>query len=244
MAGIDLNADVGEGGDDPPLLAVVTSASVACGGHAGDDRSMRATLRHAAHHQVTVGAHPSYRDRDGFGRRSLPVDPATLAADLDEQLGALLEAARACGVAVRFVKPHGALYADAAARAEIGAVVAAATARHGLTLLHTPGVAAEAAARLGVPVAFEAFADRAYRPDGTLVPRGEPGAVVSDPDAVAATAVAIATEGRVRAVDGSWVPLEAGSICVHGDTPGAVTLARAVRDALAGAAVRLGPFAA
>jgi 5-oxoprolinase (ATP-hydrolysing) subunit A len=249
---LDLNADVGESfgawtmGDDAALLAVVTSASVACGFHAGDPSTLRATLRHAAAHGVAVGAHVAYRDLAGFGRRFLDVAPAELVDDVLYQVGALRGLAGAVGARVAYCKPHGALYnAIAHHEGQAGAVVEALLQDGGdLPLLCPPGSVVERVAReRGLPTVAEAFADRAYTPGGRLVPRGETGAVLHDPDEIAARVVRLATEGTVTASDGSEIELAADSVCVHGDTPGAVAVARAVRAALTGAGVTLRAFA-
>lgn len=248
MTGVDLNADVGEAdrpaAGDEALLASVTSASVACGFHAGNAHVMRHTVEVAARLGVTVGAHPSYADRDGFGRRDVDVEPARLVDDVLYQIGALEALARAAGTAVRYVKPHGALYHRMHSDPAIARAVAEAVRAAGdLVLLAAAGSPAiDVAERLGVTVATEAFADRAYLPGGTLVPRGTVGAVLDDPAAAAAQAVSLACEGRVRAIDGSWVQVRASSLCVHGDTPAAATLAAAVRAALAEAGVDVVPF--
>jgi UPF0271 protein len=249
---MDLNADLGEGfgpwpmGDDDALLGVVTSANVACGFHAGDPSRMRAVCAVAAQRGVAVGAHVAYRDLAGFGRRYIAYEPAELTADVLYQIAALDGIARAAGTAVSYVKPHGALY-HAAARdpVQAGAVLAAIRAYDpALAVLCLPGsvllVEAEGAGLPGVP---EAFLDRAYTPDGGLVPRGQPGAVLHDPAEVAARAVRLAADGEVVAVDGSVVKVAAGSLCVHGDTPAAVALAERVRADLVAAGVPLGPFA-
>jgi UPF0271 protein len=245
---IDLNADVGEeaiGPDgDGPLLDVVTSANVACGFHAGDPSVMRRTLGDAVARQVTVGAHPSYPDRDGFGRREMEISPTRLTDDLLYQIGALDGMARTYASRVSYVKPHGALYhrmGDDEACAK--AVCEALCAYGNLALLAPYGSLAVAVAEhFGVQVATEAFADRAYLPDGRLAPRSDSGAVVTDADDVAARAVTLAVDHRVAAVDGAWIPIDASSICVHGDTPGAVELARKVRNSLAAAGVELRSF--
>jgi 5-oxoprolinase (ATP-hydrolysing) subunit A len=248
---IDLNADLGEGfgvwrlGDDDALLGVVSSANVACGFHAGDPTTMRRVCGGAAAAGVAVGAQVSYRDLAGFGRRFVDVAPAELADDVLYQLAALDGVARATGTGVRYVKPHGALYNavvahEEQARAVVEAVVAYDPA---LPVLGLPGSAllraADAAGLRAVP---EGFADRGYTAAGTLVPRREPGALVTDPAAVAERAVRMATEGAVLAVDGGTVPVAVESVCVHGDTPGAAALARAVRAALEGAGLAVAPF--
>jgi UPF0271 protein len=248
---VDLNADVGESfgrwrlGDDEALLELVTSANVACGFHAGDPATLRATCAAAAGAGVVVGAQVSYRDLAGFGRRFVDVAPDDLTADVLYQLGALEAMCRVAGTSVRYVKPHGALHAavvehEGQARAVVEAV-AAYDAR--LPVLGLPGSALLAAAdRAGLPAVSEAFADRAYTARGTLVPRGLPGAVLDDPDEVAERVVRLVTDGFLTAVDGSLVALHADSVCVHGDSPGAVAMARAVRERLDAAGVPLAPF--
>jgi UPF0271 protein len=248
VASVDLNADVGEGagadGHDGPLLDVVTSASIACGVHAGDERTMRTTLEAAARRGVVVGAHPSYDDRDGFGRRPMDVDPAELVAAVSTQIGALEALARDYGTRVRYVKPHGALYHRMAVDEPTAlAVIEAAGGFDDLVLLVPAGSpAGDVAKRMGMAVATEAFADRAYLADGSLVPRHAHGAVLADPDEVAERAVALAVEGRVRTVDGTVLEIEPASICVHGDTGGALVIAARVRDALGAAGVGLASF--
>ena len=248
---IDLNADLGEGfgvwrlGDDEALLGIVTSANVACGFHAGDPRTMRRVCAQAAARGVAVGAQVSYRDLAGFGRRFIDVDPAELTDDLLYQLAALDGIARVAGTRVSYVKPHGALYNAAVthlghAQAVVDAVLAF---DRRLPVLGLPGSAllrtAEAA---GMRTVVEGFADRGYTPEGALVPRREAGALVEDPAAVAERAVRMATDGVVVAVDGTRLLMPVESVCVHGDTPGAVALARAVRDALEAAGVVLAPI--
>ncbi|MGY1835316.1 LamB/YcsF family protein [Blastococcus sp. SYSU DS0510] len=249
---IDLNADLGEGfgvwrlGDDDALLEVVSSANVACGFHAGDPVTMRRVCTAAVAAGVAIGAQVSYRDLAGFGRRFVDVAPGELAADVLYQLAALDGVARACGGRVSYVKPHGALYnAVVHHAAQAGAVVEAVAAYDpGLPVLGLPGsVLLGSAAAAGLPTVAEGFADRGYTPEGTLVPRGSAGALVHDPEAVAERAVRMAAEGAVVAVDGSLVRVEVGSVCVHGDTPGAVDLARSVRAALEAAGLAVGPFA-
>ena len=249
---IDLNADVGESfgawtlGDDAGVLDVVTSANVACGFHAGDPLTLRTTCRDAARRGVVVGAQVGYRDLAGFGRRFLDVAPDDLAADVLYQLGALEAMARVAGTRVAYVKPHGALYnAVVHHEAQAAAVVAAVVAYDAaLPVLGLPGsVLLEAAADAGLPVVQEAFADRAYTRDGRLVPRSEPGSVLHDPDAVADRVLRIVRDHVVRSVDGHDVEVEAASVCIHGDTPGAVAMARRVRAALESAGVQIRAFA-
>ncbi|MFE9370939.1 LamB/YcsF family protein [Streptomyces sp. NPDC006711] len=248
---IDLNADLGEGfghwrlTDDENLLRVVTSANVACGFHAGDPAIMRRVCALAAERGVRIGAQVSYRDLAGFGRRSMDVPSDELAAEVAYQIGALEVFARAAGSRVSYVKPHGALYNRVVRDEEQAAAVVDGVllAGGGLPLLGLPGSRLlAAAARAGLPVVTEAFADRAYTAHGTLVPRGQDGAVISDPDAVVARAVAMAVRGTVAAHSGEQVTVGAGSLCVHGDTPGAVELARRVRAALESAGVRVAAF--
>jgi UPF0271 protein len=251
--GIDLNADLGEGfgvwrlGDDDALLDVVTSANVACGFHAGDPATMRRVCGRAAAAGAAVGAQVSYRDLAGFGRRFIDVDPAELVADVLYQLAALDGIARAAGTRVSYVKPHGALYNaavshEAQAQAVVDAVLAF---DRRLPVLGLPGSALlRAVEAAGMRPITEGFADRGYTPDGRLVPRREPGALVEDPAAVAGRAVRMATEGVVVAVDGTPLLMPVESVCVHGDTPGAVELARAVRAALTAAGVAVRPFGA
>ncbi|MHA3704072.1 LamB/YcsF family protein [Jatrophihabitans sp. YIM 134969] len=252
MGPVDLNADLGESfgrwtlGDDDALLPLVTSANVACGFHAGDPTTLRRTCVNAVRAGVSIGGQVSYRDLAGFGRRFVDVSPTDLAADVLYQLGALDGLARAAGGRVTYLKPHGALYhATISHGAQAGAVLDALEAYDDtLAVLGLPGslLLAEAERR-GVRTVTEAFADRAYRPDGTLVPRGEVGAVLEDPDEIAARVVRLATEGRVTAVDGSDVVVVARSVCLHGDTPGAVAIAAAVRRALDAAGVGVAAFA-
>ena len=249
---IDLNADLGEGfgvwtlGDDDALLDVITSANVACGFHAGDPLIMARTCAAAAQRGVAVGAQVGYRDLAGFGRRHMDIDAAQLRADVLYQLGALHACAVAARTRVRYVKPHGALYNRAADDAEQAAAVVAAVVAFdpALPVLGLPGSAMQAAAeRAGVQFVAEAFADRAYLSTGRLVPRGEPGAVVDDPAQVSERAVRIARDGVLIAIDGGDVAVRPASLCLHGDTPGAVALARAVRAALARADIPVRAFA-
>ena len=248
---MDLNADLGEGfgrwtlGDDDALLDVVTSANVACGFHAGDPDTMRRTCDLAAERGVAVGAHVGYRDLAGFGRRFLDVDPATLTAEVLYQLGGLDACARTAGIRISYVKPHGALY-NALIRheAQSDAVVDAVRAYDpALTVLGLPGaVWLKRAEVAGLPVRYEAFADRAYTSAGTLVPRDRPGAVLHEPAEIARRCVQLATEGTLTSVDGYPVRARVDSICVHGDNPNAVAIARTVRQALTDAGVKLKAF--
>ena len=247
MASIDLNADLGETvdgvptADDEAMFAVISSASIACGGHAGDAASMRAAVARATRFGVAVGAHPSYPDPANFGRLRQHLDPAALREAIAAQLDALLEA----GADLRYVKPHGALYhaviEDRGQADAVAAAVAALSARLGraIPILGLDGAIARAAVAEGLPFVREAFLDRGYRPDGSLVPRGEPGALLDDPQAVAARAVRLAREGVVEAADGTAVAADAASLCLHGDSPAAVAMARAVRAALDEAGVEV-----
>jgi UPF0271 protein len=231
--------------DDEQLLSVVTSANVACGFHAGDPSTMRRVCASAAARGVRIGAQVAYRDLAGFGRRAMDVPSRELADEVAYQIGALRVFAQAAGADVRYVKPHGALY-NRIVRDEVqaGAVVEGILlAGGGLPVLGLPGSAVHrAAAAAGLPVVAEAFADRAYCADGTLVPRSEPGALVHDPGAVAARSVTIATQRSVIAVTGERIALGAASLCLHGDTPGAVEIARSVRAALEAAGVAVEAF--
>ena len=248
-AAVDLNADVGEGGPvDAELMTLVSSASVACGFHAGDPLTLLATARLAAASGVALGAHPSYDDREGMGRRDVTVAPERLEADVVYQVGAAIAAATAAGTRLRYVKPHGALYnraaADQAVADAVVAAIASLSSDGSLALLGLAGsVLVRRAENAGLSVFAEAFADRAYAPDGTLVPRSGPDAVMTDPAEVASQAVAIACRGAARAIDGSWIEVRADSICLHGDTPGALALARRVRAALGDSGVDVQPFA-
>ncbi|WP_406300606.1 LamB/YcsF family protein [Embleya sp. NBC_00888] len=249
---IDLNADLGEGfgrwtlTDDEALLSVVTSANVACGFHAGDPVTMRRVCELAAERGVRIGAQVSYRDLAGFGRRAMDVPAAELAAEVAYQIGALEVFARAAGARVAYVKPHGALYNRTVWDGDqAGAVVAGVLLAGGaLPVLGLPGSRLlEAAESAGLPCVPEAFADRAYTAQGTLVPRGEPGAVVQDGDRVVSRSLTMAREGAVVAITGERVTVSARSLCLHGDTPGAAELALRVRRALSAAGVSLEPFA-
>jgi UPF0271 protein len=250
---LDLNADLGEGfgiwrlGDDDALLEVITSANVACGFHAGDPVTMRRVCERAAVQGVTVGAQVGYRDLAGFGRRRIDMPSDELTADVLYQLGALEACARAAGTRVRYVKPHGALYNAAADdEGQAGAVAEAVAAFDpSVPVLGLPGSTLESAAHdAGLMFVAEAFADRAYLPSGRLAPRSQPGAVLSDPYDVVAQAAGLAVHGRVTATDGTSIAVRARSLCVHGDTPGAVQLAREIRRTLTDAGVTLAAFAA
>ncbi|MFG2333925.1 LamB/YcsF family protein [Streptomyces sp. NPDC048604] len=248
---IDLNADLGEGfgrwrlTEDEQLLSVVTSANVACGFHAGDAVTMRRVCAQAAERGVRIGAQVSYRDLAGFGRRAMDVPADELAAEVAYQIGALEVFARAAGTRVSYVKPHGALYNrvvrdEEQARAVVDGVLLSG---ERLPLLGLPGSVLHAVAeQAGLPVVAEAFGDRAYTADGVLVPRGQEGAVVTDPAQVVERSVSMARFGVVTSHCGRSVPVRARSLCLHGDTPGAVALARQVRTRLEAAGVRVEAF--
>lgn len=251
MPTVDLNADLAEGygvwelGDDAAMLDIVTSANLACGFHAGNPVGLARTCRAAADRGVRIGAQVGYFDLAGFGRRRIDVDPAELAADVIYQIGALQAMARAAGSALGYVKPHGALYNTIVDdRSQARAVAQAVhTVDPGLPVLGLAGsVFFEEATRLGLRTVAEAFADRAYRPDGHLVSRREAGAVLHDPEEIAHRVLTMITEGQVTASDGSVIGIEVESVCVHGDSPGAVQIATAVRDRLRAAGVVLAAF--
>ncbi|HEV7419988.1 MAG TPA: 5-oxoprolinase subunit PxpA [Mycobacterium sp.] len=248
---VDLNADLGEGfgvwrlGDDDAMLDVVTSANVACGFHAGDPAGLARTCRAAAGRGVRIGAQVGYRDLAGFGRRFIDVSPEDLTADVIYQIGALQALAGASGAAVGYVKPHGALYNAITNNGDQAAAVAEAVhaVDPGLPVLGLAGSAFFAAAeRLGLRTVPEAFADRAYRPDGQLVSRRERNAVLHDVDEIADRVASMVGRGRVTAVDGSTIPIVVESVCVHGDSPGAVQIATAVRNRLVADGVALAAF--
>jgi UPF0271 protein len=250
MQVIDLNADVGElvGSEhtDAALLDHVSSASVACGFHAGDPQTMHRTVAAAVARGIVIGAHPSYADRDGFGRRDVEISSDRLVDDLLYQIGALDAVARRCQTRVRYVKPHGALYNRASVDEEQARAVAEAVRAYGgLVLLLQAGTGAmKIAEALGVEVFGEVFADRAYAPDGTLVPRHVSGSVFTNRPQIADQAVSLATRRRVRAIDGRWLSVPAASICLHGDAADAAETARLVRITLEEAGVSIAPFAA
>jgi UPF0271 protein len=250
---LDLSADVGEatGGTgrslDAELLSLVSSASIACGGHAGDDDSMRRTTALAVQRGVAVGAHPGYLDREGFGRRELDLPAETIAAQVADQLHALIRCAASEGARVRYVKPHGALYNRAAREPALADAIAAAvrSVDASLAFLGLAGSAlVRAAGAAGLRGVAEAFLDRGYAADGSLVPRSQPGALVDDADAVARRAVRLARERVVEAVNGTRLPIAAESCCVHSDSPRAPELLRAARTALERAGIMIAPFAA
>lgn len=238
---MDMNSDLGESfgawtmGDDASMLDIVSSANIACGFHAGDPVGMLATLDAAKTRGVVIGAHVAYRDLAGFGRRNMDVASADLVADVIYQIGALQGLAQSVGARVRYVKPHGALYNTIAqdprqARDVISAIQAIDPSLVLMALAGSPLIAW--AREAGLRVVAEAFADRAYTPEGALVSRRLPGAVLHDPELIAQRMLRLVREGVIEAVDGSLVRLDADSICVHGDNPEAVAIARALRARL------------
>ncbi len=252
MASIDLNSDLGESfgpwpmGDDVSMLEIVTSANIACGFHAGDPAGILAVLKEAARRGVSVGAHVGYRDLVGFGRRNMDPSSAELVGDTIYQIGALQGLARAAGTTVRYVKPHGALYNTIAqdARQAADVIEGIKAVDPSLVLMALAGAPIVTQARAaGLTVVCEAFADRAYNADGSLVSRRLPGAVIHDPAQVAERMLRMVTEGKISTIDGVDIPLEAQSICIHGDNPAAVALARTLRDTLAARGVELKSFA-
>lgn len=245
---LDLNADVGESfgsyklGQDALLMPSLTSANIACGFHAGDPGVMRETVALAQQHGVAVGAHPSFPDLVGFGRREMQATPREVEDLVVYQIGALAAVAAVRGLRLQHVKAHGALYNMAVRDASLADAIARAAAAvdRSLVMFGLPGSELIAAGeRAGLRTAREGFADRAYRPDGTLVPRSEPGALIEDPELVVSRAVSMARDRAVTASDGSSIALEVETICVHGDTPGAAKLASRVRAALLAANVRV-----
>lgn len=252
MPSIDINSDLGESfgawsmGDDDAMLDIVTSANVACGFHAGDPAGILCTLKAAAARQVSIGAHVSYPDKVGFGRRNMDVASDELTADVIYQIGALQGLAQAAGTRVSYVKPHGALYNTIAHDRRQGlAVIAAIRAVDpGLVLVALAGSSLiELAREEGLTCVAEAFADRAYTPEGTLVSRREPGAVLHDPQLIGQRMLRLVEEGTLEAIDGSITRIQADSICVHGDSPAAVAMARELRRVLEQANMQLQPFA-
>ncbi|ASP73323.1 LamB/YcsF family protein [Sinorhizobium meliloti] len=251
MAHIDLNSDLGESfgpwpmGDDVTMLPIVTSANIACGFHAGDPAGILVVLREAARLDVSVGAHVGYRDLVGFGRRNMDPSSEELIGDTIYQIGALQGLAKAAGTMVRYVKPHGALYNtiahDKRQAADVIAAIKAVDPSLVLLALSAAPIV-EQARSAGVTVVCEAFADRAYNANGSLVSRRLAGSVIHDPELVASRMLRLVKEGRITAIDGTEIELEAQSICVHGDTMAAVSIARSVRDALVQDGVELKSF--
>jgi UPF0271 protein len=248
---VDLNCDVGEAfgpwpmGDDATLIPLMTSVHIACGAHAGDPLVMRRTIELAAEAGVAVGAHPGYPDLQGFGRRALPLSPYEVEQWLLAQIGALAGVARAVGVRLQHVKPHGALYNTAADDPALAEAIAHAVRAYDPTLVlvaRAGSLQVTAGRAVGLRVAEEAFADRAYDAQGRLLTRGMPGALLADAAQAGERALALVRDGGVRLADGAWLPLRADTLCVHGDTPGAAAIARAVRESLLVAGVQLRPL--
>ena len=248
---IDLNSDLGESygpwtmGDDKAMLALVTSANVACGGHASDPETMFETLNLAAEQQVIVGAHPGYNDRDGFGRRVIPMSPQEIGRMVAAQVGALIGVAALTPAQVRYVKPHGALANLAARDADVASeiLLAVRSVDPSLAILAISGTALEQVAKAADAEVFsEIFADRAYLSSGQLVPRSHADAVIHDADAAAERLLAFLESGEMPVIDGSPITLDAHSICVHGDTKGAVDMAARIRRRLEASGVALSPF--
>jgi 5-oxoprolinase (ATP-hydrolysing) subunit A len=248
---IDLNADLGERydswreGDDEAILRIVTTAHIACGFHSGDPIVMADTVRMASRFGVSIGAHPSYPDREGFGRRLMNIDPRQIRADVLYQIGALDGIARAAGTRVRSVKAHGALYNRMAVDVACADAVVRATREFDeeMWLVVPAGsLAVDVARSAGLRIAEEAFCDRGYLPDGTLAPRADAGAVISDAEEVARRAVRLGRDHQVETTEGGVLSLEPATLCVHGDTPAAAELARSVRTALEKAGMTVRPF--
>ncbi|MCI1635946.1 LamB/YcsF family protein [Bifidobacterium sp.] len=251
MVSIDINSDMGESfgrwtlGDDTSMLGLISSANIACGFHAGDPSVMLRTLTKAHQHQVCIGAHVSYRDLAGFGRRSIDVPAEVLQADVEYQLAAIQGLANATGSAVRYVKPHGALYNrivddEVQASAVVHAIVAL-NANLGLLTLPDSAVG-KLADEAGLRVFHEAFADRAYTPEGRLVSRNLPDSVISDPAAVAQRVSQLVLTHHIEAIDGSTIAVSADSVCVHGDTPGAVAMAKSINHRLSEDGINIASF--
>ncbi len=250
MLTVDLNADLAEGetltDSDRAVLDVVTSASLACGFHAGNRSVMRAVAALCVDRGVTIGAHVSFRDREGFGRRPVRVDPSVVVADIAEQVAILAEVVDSQRGTLSYVKPHGALYHQMGSDPATAAAVVEGTMRSGIGALVAQAVSAVAgpAADGRLPLVAEGFPDRGYLPDGRLVPRHRRGALVDDPGRVGRRAVSLVTRGGVESVDGSWTRVEVQTVCVHGDAPDAAGTARAVRAALEAGGVVVRPFIA
>jgi UPF0271 protein len=251
MQSIDLNADLGEGygpwsmGDDAAMLAIVTSANVACGGHASDPETMFRTMTLARERGVSVGAHPSYPDLPGFGRRRLPATPAEIERFVAAQIGALVAVAALAGHPIGYVKPHGALANVAAAERDVADAIARSVRAvdRDLAVLAISGTQMEQAAKAaGLRTFSEIYADRGYSADGQLVPRSQPGALIHDADEAAARLVAFFDSGAMPTVEGGAVRLAAESICVHGDNPAAVAMATRIRATLVDRGLRIAAF--
>ncbi|MDQ3964371.1 MAG: LamB/YcsF family protein [Actinomycetota bacterium] len=244
MYRVDLNADLGEGaGNDAAILDFVTSANIACGGHAGDRTLMARTIELAKQKGVAIGAHPGFADREGFGRRMLQVSPEEVHDLVEEQVRSLLKLAGASSVPVQHVKPHGALYNAAVTDAALADAIANGVAAVDPSLILFGLANSEliaAGRRAGLQTAAEGFADRTYAPDGTLTPRSESNALIDDPAAAVAQAVRMVTEGKVRSLRGDDVDVRTETICLHGDSPHAVSMAQEIRDGLKAAGIKVG----
>jgi UPF0271 protein len=245
---IDFNSDLGEGaGTDMALMPLITSANIACGGHAGNENTMRTTIELAMRNKVAIGAHPGYPDRERFGRVALDIPARELIESVRRQLDSLIGTASRMGARVTHVKAHGALYNQAERDATIARniifAIQAATGGHDLVVVAPPGSAMlQEASGMGMKVAREGFVDRAYEADGTLQSRSIAGSVLTDPADAVRQALSFVKDGGVTAIDGSFLKLAVDTLCVHGDTPGAPEIARAVRDAFAKAKVKVAPF--
>ena len=246
---IDLNSDLGEGfgpwpmGDDETMLGIVSSANVACGGHASDPETMYRTLVLARENGVVVGAHPGYNDREGFGRRVIPMKPEEIGRMVGAQIGALQAMAQLAGAEVRYVKAHGALANHAAADRNAAEAVVGVAGKLGLPVLAISGTELEKAAeRLSVEVYSEVFADRGYLSTGRLVPRGQPGAMIDEPEPAAKRLLELLETGEMPVIDGDPINLRAHSICVHGDSPHAVAMASEVRARLEAEGIAIASF--
>jgi 5-oxoprolinase (ATP-hydrolysing) subunit A len=248
MAAIDLNADLAEGDfltpGDVAVLGAVTSVSIACGFHAGGPSVMRDTARACVERGVTIGAHVSYRDREGFGRRVVDVEPARLTDDLVEQIVELVEAVGAIGGEVAYLKPHGALYHQMGVDPLVAAAVCEAATRQAIRVLVAAegGVVVDLARRTGLRVVNEGFPDRAYHPDGKLVDRALAGALITDSEEVGRRALSLVGHGGIESITGEWTRVAADTLCIHGDSAGAAQTARTVRDTLVDAGVTVRPF--
>lgn len=248
MKSVDFNGDLGEGaGTDTTIMPLVTSANIACGGHAGNENTMRTTVELAIKNHVAIGAHPGYPDRERFGRVALEMPPRELSESIRRQLDALIGIASRLGARVTHVKAHGALYnqaeRDGTTARSILFGIHAATGGHELVVFAPPGSAMwQEATGMGMRVAREGFVDRTYESDGTLRSRTLAGALITNPAAAAAQALSFVRNGGVSTADGAFLKLEVDTLCVHGDTPGAADIARAVRDALRSANVKVASF--
>jgi len=248
---VDLNADMGESygesriGSDDELVELVSSASLACGFHGGDPRTMRRTIEICKANGVGIGAHPSFFDREGFGRREMEVSPVELEAGILYQVSALKGMAKSLGVSIQHVKTHGALYNMASVREDYAKAIVSAVKwiSSKLILVAQPGSAVERVAKSeGLRVAREGFPERGYLDDGRLVPRGTPGSVVTEPKMAAMRAASMVTEGYVLSVSGARVKMEVDTLCIHSDTPGAPAIAREIRLRLGEAGVEIVPL--